>query len=891
VPAQDRSPVAQEALGTAGLTRCILAFVCSVARCLLLRAGLVGLVWSSSAAAQVDARALVRALTQPVSLSRVSHTDASVRPRAAIPPAFSVSDSGRLSVLAELPSGVDAGRYGLREVAPGFGALDAHPAEIELLPSELRLTWSPPRRLLLDRASVWTRSAVFRDLTQSGGQGAVIGIVDTGVEVAHPDLRHPDGRTRVAWLIDLTRDPAGRHTDLEEEYGCTRGADFKCAIFDGNDLDELLGNSTLLDEPRDSAGHGTHVASLAAGNGLGSESGRYVGVAPEATLVVARVTRGSGSSVQDADALLGTRFVFERASEMGLPAVVNLSLGTDFGAHDGSSALERALASFVGPELPGRAIVVAVGNSATLHVGQTERYPEPLGVHTEVHVPRGSSVRVPLLTPPTGRPVTTATLYVWIRARSDDALAVGVDDADGRWIAPVCPGRAETHHDQDLEATVLNGTGEEDGSVVQPGNAVVVIDGKWKSGASFAIRLEGRGTARLWVQSEGELSPAAVDMGAVFARAMQQGTVNVPASHPDLIAVGATLNRTDWTDRDGHRVVVEQYGGLAEPQPDSACYFSAAGPTATGAMKPDLVAPGAFVAGAMASLADPATNDRSSIFAGGEVCGSLGHCRVVDDAHAISSGTSMASPLVAGAAALLLCRDPTLTQPQVRALLQAGARRLAGTGGVEQQVGPGALDLERTLEVQLIAESATAHSEPALDPSPTQSWMALAHDYAHPDPHWRLRGILQLRTASGNVAYGFEPSRLRLEVSPGTLAEPLRQQAPGSWTFAVAAPPASGGSSMRLRAVYDEQTLVVRDVPVAVDRWVMQEGVSARGGCTMGRSDTPDQGDLLMMVWALAAVLWQSRRARSAPDRRCRSAARTASHPDQTGATGRFRPS
>ena len=48
---------------------------------------------------------------------------------------------------------------------------------------------------------------------------------------------------------------------------------------------------------------------------------------------------------------------------MGLPAVVNLSLGGDFGPHDGTSVLERGLSAFVGDDKPGRVIVVASGNS------------------------------------------------------------------------------------------------------------------------------------------------------------------------------------------------------------------------------------------------------------------------------------------------------------------------------------------------------------------------------------------------------------------------------------------------------------------------------------------------------------------------------------------------
>src|SRR5262249_59374824 len=125
--------------------------------------------------------------------------------------------------------------------------------------------------------------------------------------------------------------------------------------------------------PADTIGHGTHVASLAAGNG-GSEK-RYVGIAPEASLIIARVLDAS-NQINDATVLSAANLVFHLADQLGKPAVVNLSLGSNFGPHDGTSALERGLASLVGDDHPGRAIVVAAGNSA----GQVEGnlgYPPP----------------------------------------------------------------------------------------------------------------------------------------------------------------------------------------------------------------------------------------------------------------------------------------------------------------------------------------------------------------------------------------------------------------------------------------------------------------------------------------------------------------------------------
>ena len=166
-------------------------------------------------------------------------------------------------------------------------------------------------------------------------------------------------------------------------------------------------------------------------------------MAPAAELVVARVLREDGG-IYDADVLKAVRFVFDRADELGMPAVVNLSLGNDFGGHDGSSAIERGLASMVGSEHQGRAIVVAAGNSATLYDGLGSGAPGPLGVHTQVHVPAGADAVVPLLTPRTAAG-TAGTLHVWVATRPGDELAIGVDDATGSVIQPVGEGVQVSH--------------------------------------------------------------------------------------------------------------------------------------------------------------------------------------------------------------------------------------------------------------------------------------------------------------------------------------------------------------------------------------------------------------------------------------------------------------
>jgi len=539
---------------------------------------------------------------------------------------------------------------------------------------------------------------------------------------------------------------------------------------------------------------------------------------------------------------------------------VNLSLGSDCGGHAGQAPLERGLSAFVGPDFPGRAMVVAAGNSAGVYTSLDDHYPGPFGIHTEVHVPRTSSVRVPILTPPVGKPTTRATLYVWIAGRPGDELEVGVEDADGEWIPPLPPGEGATETRGDVDATVINQQHGE-GSPIAPGSngAVVVIDGTFEGGKTFALRLEGHGTARLWLQSEGDLAPGASGPGALFPRSTKEGTIGIPASSSDLISVGATLNRVTWTDRDQQKIKLEKLGSLVDPKSDSSAYFSGSGPNQLGQMKPDIVAPGAFVVGAMSSLADPEKNGGAGIFSAGSVCGDHPFCLVVDDYHAISSGTSMAAPIVSGGIALLLERDPSLTQDAIRTLLQAGARALDGTVLLEQQVGPGEINLMGTLAV-LEADDSPLQQVPDAD----QSWISLAESYAHPDPNWPLEGVLELRATDESIVDGFAKKRLRLELEGGTASAPLTRVAPGLWRFSVSAPAGSGGSTLTLRVRFDGALLLSRSIPVAVDRWVADGGVAARGGCSVAGRPGSESG-LWWLALAVSIVLRRRRNERRTP--------------------------
>ncbi|MES1186318.1 MAG: S8 family serine peptidase [Myxococcales bacterium] len=771
-----------------------------------------------------------------------------------LPRALLGREGSRVAVLAEYPEGAGnsevlvGGRYRPLWLAPNDIASFAsdHP--------DVLLHWAPPRHVLLDEAEKWIGGTVFRNETGLTGAGVVVGIIDTGLDVSHPDLQTADGKSRVRYLLDFSRKAADPPRELEAEYGCTGATD--CAIFSNDDLDGLLSNGVTGDEPTDTFGHGTHVASLAAGNGLASKTPRYIGVAPEATIFGARVSRAGDGAIQDADIIQATRFVFEQADRLGMPAVVNLSLGSDFGTHDGSSPLEQGLASFVGPDHPGRAIVVAAGNSGGLYSGIGSGQPEPYGIHTEVHVPRESPVEIPLMTATEALGAKRGgTVYVWLGFRAGDELSLAVDHDGQDWIPDIAPGESTTFSTSGYDGTIFNGPTKTDSSIqVGSHNAVLVIDGDFTPGTVFTLRLKGHGTVSLWVQASGGASPD-LGVGALVPRGEKQGTINIPASHPDLIAVGATVNRNHWRDYKGKSFLVgadddsENLLGL-----DGTATFSAAGPNALGVMKPDIVAPGMYVAGAMSSDADPRSNGGNGVFASQGRCGTPDYeCFVLDDeVHAVTSGTSMSSPLVAGAIALLLQRRPELTQGQLRALLQAGARQPSGKILAEQQTGPGELDLRGTLAA-LIAEDSPIDREPG-----RKSRIVLAASFAHPDASQPLQGLLELRDPQDQIADGFDERRLLLDVRGGKLSKPATRVGPGLYGFELTAPQDSGGQTMHVSLSFDGKLLATRDVPIGVDRWLAEGTPVPHGGC--GLASPARSGSWLLAPLLLLIGLRRRRR-------------------------------
>jgi subtilisin family serine protease len=196
------------------------------------------------------------------------------------------------------------------------------------------------KRTLLEKALVEGAVGLPANRDFAGeGEGVVVGIIDSGFDLSHPLFRDSAGQLRVdALLVQSFNESTGRFSTREFSTAQLAAGWRAGGARPGEDQD----------------GHGTHVASIAAGSRFNNLSG----VAPKARLVLVKT-----DFIRLADA---TRWCFDKAGDR--PAVVNMSLGGHHGAHDGRSREERVLEQMSGP---GRIVVLAAGNERedNIHIG------------------------------------------------------------------------------------------------------------------------------------------------------------------------------------------------------------------------------------------------------------------------------------------------------------------------------------------------------------------------------------------------------------------------------------------------------------------------------------------------------------------------------------------
>lgn len=173
------------------------------------------------------------------------------------------------------------------------------------------------------------------------GQGVYMAILDSGIDYTDPMFRYADGTTKIAWLWDQ-----GKRADAEKgekpPQGFFTGVEYSRKMLNAN----LQKNSERL--TTDVTGHGTNVAKIA------------VQGAPESELIVVKLDTARGPYPSTVSLLRAFTYVAKKAQAENMPVAINLSYGNTYGAHDGSSLLERFIDNIT--EVGRNVICIGAGN-------------------------------------------------------------------------------------------------------------------------------------------------------------------------------------------------------------------------------------------------------------------------------------------------------------------------------------------------------------------------------------------------------------------------------------------------------------------------------------------------------------------------------------------------
>lgn len=487
------------------------------------------------------------------------------------------------------------------------------------------------------------------------GKNVLIGYVDQGIDWNHPDFRDENDKPRVIRYWDHT---APTNSNSPQPYGYGQVCDSISII---NGTCPLTEFGTY---------HGSTVAG--AGSGNGRANGKNKGMAPDSKIIAVETNFNLQNwtlSVADA-----CDYIFKVADTLGIPAVVNLSVGSYYGSHDGRDPASARMEALL-DEKPGRIIVCAAGNSGKngkYHVRGTNNGGDtsfvwltsnpsnqvaPNSVFFELWADKSDFTNIQFAFKGLESTTLHSGNYTSFRPPFNTSSPVidTIKGVNGNKLAiaeTYCELINNTYH---LEVLIRNidslnhyyefatrGTGRYD-----------IWSGSWSNLNDFVTQLPSE---HVYPSISKYNNPDSL-----------QTLVSSWACSDKVITVGNIRNRLTHLNNNG------TYHPNNDPTPvGTISPGSSRGPSRQGSMKPDIVASGDLMMAAapLFMRADPMYN--SALEPGGW--------------HARNGGTSMASPVVAGIAALYLEKCNNFTYADFKRDIRLTATEDAVTGTIPNYI-------------------------------------------------------------------------------------------------------------------------------------------------------------------------------------------------------------
>lgn len=476
------------------------------------------------------------------------------------------------------------------------------------------------------------------------GAGVITGITDIGLDPNHIAFKNADGKSRIMRLWNYA-------SRIPQSYNNNNVLNFTT-----DDNEET---------------HGTHVLATIAGSCDVTDNGNdYHGVAPDADIAVM-----CGSSSQD-NLLSGIERMIEYAESQGKPLVINMSLGDNFGPHDGTDPFPAALDELAA-KVP---IFLASGNEGTADISLVKEIPEEsatvktlfssTAMTTEYYGSYGASY------------FSQGVGYIDVWSEDETPFEVYLDlisasDPDtplytlklSETPAYVGAGSAYRNFLSSRPETV-----EEFSNCYNNGfmggyteinkangrfNATMAVFLEAKSSSFYrnfvSLRIEGKPGQKVFVYADGN-GVELTDRGlAGFDRPTADGSISNMACGKNTISVGAYVTRASSGRTAG-----------------DICDFSSWGTLHDGRELPDIVAPGSMIVSAMST---PLVNNPDYRYYLADYYPKTDVTTSDNTSYYWTSleGTSMATPFATGVGALVLEANPNLTPGDIREILKESA--------------------------------------------------------------------------------------------------------------------------------------------------------------------------------------------------------------------------